>query len=80
MISYLKKQDIINMNNFQTILQENVPDNKNEQQIFINKNKINDSESIVSSITTKINNINLNNNKYKNKWAYNEMLEKSKIL
>jgi len=61
------------MNNFQTILEENVPDNKNVQQIFINKNKINDSESIVSSITTKINNINLNNNKYKNKRTFNEM-------
>ena len=77
MISYLKKQDIINMNNFQTILQENVPDNKNEQQVFTNKNEINDSESIDSSITSKINNINFNNNKYKKKRTHNEMLEKN---
>ena len=77
MISYLKNQDIININNFQTILEENVPDNKNEQQVFTNKNEINDSESIDSSITSKINNINFNNNKYKKKRTHNEMLEKN---
>ena len=75
MISYLKNQDIVNINNFQTILEENMPDNKNEQQIITNKNEINDSESIDSSITSKINNINLNNNIYKKKLTHNEMLE-----
>ena len=70
MITYLKNQNETDINNFQNILEENIPNNLNNQNNTNINEDIKDSESNDSSITTKINNINLDKSKFIKKYIY----------